>query len=81
MLRQALLLDPLTGAVYNPLEVWQMADEMLIAEEEWLPQYKKAIADAKQRWEAGNFLPTKKGYRGSVRLPVKTVEELNKGRK
>lgn len=31
LLKQAILLDPLTGAVCNPPEVWQMADEMLIA--------------------------------------------------
>lgn len=28
-LKQAMLLDPLTAAVCNPPEVWQMADEML----------------------------------------------------
>jgi len=39
LLRQALLLDPLTGAVCTPEEVWRMADEMLAAEAEWLPQY------------------------------------------
>ncbi len=40
LLRQALLMDPLTGAVCNPEEVWKMADEMLAAEAEWLPQYR-----------------------------------------
>ena len=80
LLKQALLLDPLVGAVCNPPEVWQMADEMLIAEEQWLPQYGKAIAEAKARWAKGNLIPTKDGYRGSVRLHVKTVEEL-KGEK
>jgi alpha-galactosidase len=39
LLKQALLLDPLTGAVCNPPEVWAMADEMLKAEARWLPQY------------------------------------------
>ncbi|MDR2370356.1 MAG: alpha-glucosidase/alpha-galactosidase [Treponema sp.] len=38
-LKQAMLLDPLTGAVCNPPEVWAMADEMLRAESRWLPQY------------------------------------------
>ncbi len=76
LLRQAMMLDPLTGAVCNPPEIWQMADEMLIAEEQWLPQYKKAIAEAKERWAKGNLIPTKEGYTGAVRLHVKTVEEL-----
>ncbi|MDR1421158.1 MAG: alpha-glucosidase/alpha-galactosidase [Treponema sp.] len=38
-LKQAMLLDPLTGAVCNPPEVWAMADEMLKAQAQWLPQY------------------------------------------
>jgi alpha-galactosidase len=40
-LKQAMLLDPLVGAVCNPREVWAMADEMLKAQAKWLPQYKK----------------------------------------
>ncbi|MDR2096752.1 MAG: alpha-glucosidase/alpha-galactosidase, partial [Treponema sp.] len=43
LLKQAMLLDPLTGAVCNPPEVWAMADEMLKAESQWLPQYKNYI--------------------------------------
>jgi len=40
-LKQAMLLDPLVGAVCNPPEVWSMADEMLKAQAKWLPQYAK----------------------------------------
>jgi alpha-galactosidase len=43
LLKQAMLLDPLTGAVCNPPEVWAMTDEMLKAEAEWLPQYQDYI--------------------------------------
>ncbi|MCL2363671.1 MAG: alpha-glucosidase/alpha-galactosidase [Defluviitaleaceae bacterium] len=49
LLRQAVLLDPLTGAVCTPREIDQMVDEMLIAQEQWLPQYTKAISEAKTR--------------------------------
>jgi alpha-galactosidase len=42
-LKQAMLLDPLTGAVCNPPEVWKLADDMLRAERKWLPQYEKYI--------------------------------------
>ncbi len=49
LLRQALLMDPLTGAVANPLEVWQLVDEMLVAEAHWLPQYTQSIEKAKAR--------------------------------
>jgi alpha-galactosidase len=38
-LKQAMLLDPLVGAVCNPPEVWAMTDEMLKAQSQWLPQY------------------------------------------
>lgn len=39
LLKQAMLHDPLVGAVCNPAEVWQMTDEMLAAQAQWLPQY------------------------------------------
>ena len=76
LLKQAALMDPLTGAVCNPPEVWQMIDEMLVAQEEWLPQYAEAIAQAKENLAKGNLIPTKEGYRGAVRLREKTAEEV-----
>jgi alpha-galactosidase len=79
LLRQAMLMDPLTGAVCNPPEIWQMVDEMLVAEEEWLPQYSGAIAKAKERLQSGNIIKTK-FYQGAARLPVKTVEEMRADR-
>jgi alpha-galactosidase len=39
LLKLAMLHDPLVGAVCNPEEVWQMTDEMLVAQAQWLPQY------------------------------------------
>jgi alpha-galactosidase len=80
LLRQALMLDPLTGAVCNPPEIWQMADEMLVSLEPWLPQYEKAIADAKKRLASGNLIPTKVGYQGAARLHTKSVEEMEADR-
>lgn len=35
LVKQALLHDPLTAAVCNPEQVWQMADEYI----QWLPQF------------------------------------------
>src|SRR5205823_6642698 len=49
LLKQAMLHDPLVGAVCNPEEVWQMTDEMLVAQAQWLPQYAPQIASARQR--------------------------------
>lgn len=39
LLRQAAMLDPLTGAVCTPPEIDQMLDEMLVATAAWLPQW------------------------------------------
>jgi alpha-galactosidase len=68
LLKQAMLMDPLTGAMCTPPEVWQLTDEMLIAGEQWLPQYKDAISDAKKRLANGLSLPRPfEGYRGAAR--------------
>ncbi|MFZ2653575.1 MAG: alpha-glucosidase/alpha-galactosidase [Victivallales bacterium] len=75
LLRQAMMMDPLVGAVCNPPEIWQMTDEMLVAEAKWLPQYKKAIAEAKARLSKGNPIPTRHGYKGAARLKVNVAEK------
>ncbi len=75
LLKQAALMDPLTGAVCNPPEVWQMIDEMLVAQEEWLPQYAEAIREAKENLAKGDLIPTK-DYHGAARLREKTPEEV-----
>ncbi len=74
LLRLAMLHDPLVGAVCNPEEVWQMADEMLVAEAPWLAQYAGEIAGAKRRLAAGR-VPTRNSS-GAVRLAVRSIEEL-----
>ncbi len=75
LLRQAFLMDPLVGAVCNPPEIWQMVDEMLVAQAKWLPQYKTAIAAAKARLQKGPLLPTRQ-TEGAARLHTKTVAEM-----
>ena len=79
LLRQAMLMDPLTGAVCNPPEIRQMVDEMLVAGEQWLPQYKEEIVRAKERL-AGPRIPTREGYMGAARLHTKTVDEMAQDR-
>ncbi len=77
LLRQAMLLDPLVGAVCTPPEVWQMADEMLVALEDWLPQYSGTIDEARERLaDTSKRIPTNDGYQGAARLRVKNVEEI-----
>ena len=77
LLKQAVLLDPLTGAVCDPPEVWQMVDEMLIAQEEWLPQYKTAIEQAKERFLKGDLILTKGDYAGAARVALKSIEQMS----
>ncbi len=81
LLRQAAMMDPLTGAVCNPPEIFQMVDEMLVAEAEWLPQYAGAIAEAKERLANGPLIPTNEGYRGAVRIAERTGAELSEAKK
>ena len=80
LLRQAMMMDPLTGAVCNPPEIWQMVDEMLVAQDKWLPQYKKAISAAKKRLSSGTLIMTNIGYKGAARLKTKSISDMKKDR-
>jgi alpha-galactosidase len=75
-----MMMDALTGAVCDPPEIWQMVDELLVAQERWLPQYAQAIEAAKKRLESGNLIPTREGYKGAARLHTKTVGEMEADR-
>ncbi|KAB8130110.1 alpha-glucosidase/alpha-galactosidase [Gracilibacillus oryzae] len=75
LLRQAMMMDPLVGAVCNPKEIWQMVDEMLVAQQQWLPQYQTAIEKAERRLKEEELIPTK-DYEGAARVKVKSVEEM-----
>ncbi len=79
LLKQAFMLDPLTSAVCNPKEIWQMADEMLVAGEAWLPQWNEEIERAKIRLAEGPLVPTT-DYQGAARLKTKSVEEMKANR-
>ena len=81
LLKQAMLHDPLVGAVCDPEEVWQLTDDMLIAQAKWLPQYRseipaarKRLADAVRNGTRAKLVKTE----GAARLKVKTVEEMKR---
>ena len=79
LLKQAMLHDPLVGAVCNPEEVWQMTDEMLVAQAEWLPQYARQIEAAERRLADAERNGTRVRLRdtaGAARITTKSVEEL-----
>lgn len=75
LLKQAMMMDPLVGAVCTTPEISQMTDEMLIAEAGWLPQYQDEVPAAKQRLKTERRLGRKRS-RGAARLKLKTVEEM-----
>jgi len=77
LLRQAFMMDPLVGAVCNPPEIWQMVDEMLVAQAPWLPRYRRAIAAAKKRLATGPRVRTK-ANRGAARLKTRSLAELKR---
>ncbi len=79
LLKQAMLHDPLVGAVCNPEEVWQMTDEMLVAQAQWLPQYAGEIPAAARRLDDAVANGTRVKLtetEGAARIHTKTVEEM-----
>ncbi len=74
LLKLAVLHDPLAGAVCNPEEVWQMVDEMLVAQAAWLPQYRDAIPHAEDRLRHATVAT--RDWQGAARLDVRSVDEL-----
>jgi alpha-galactosidase len=75
LLKQAALHDPLTGAVCEPEDVWQMVDEMLVAQREWLPQYRRDIPAAGRRLASakrrGDYRGTR-NLKGAFRVKTRT---------
>ncbi len=78
LLKQAVLHDPLVGAICTPDEVWQMVDEMLVAQAEWLPQYAHAIPAARERLKTPKVQTRE--WTGAARLDVRSVDELRAAR-
>jgi len=80
LLKQAMLHDPLTGAVLNPPEVWQLCDEMLVAQEQWLPRYSHYMKTAKRNLKENYRTPKGPPVDPSTRLRVHSNEEIKKSR-
>ena len=77
LLRQAALMDPLTGAICDPPEICQMVDEMLVAQAPWLPQYRKEIPKARKRLAGTKKLGTRK-WKGAARIKTRNVSKMKK---
>ncbi len=74
LLKQAVLHDPLVGAICTPEEVWQMVDEMLVAQAQWLPQYAHAIPGAVDRLKTPKVKT--RDWAGAARFDVRSVEQM-----
>ena len=78
LLKQAVLHDPLVGAICTPEEVWQMVDEMLVAQAQWLPQYAHAIPAAIERLKTPKVKT--RDWAGAARFDVRSVEQMRDAR-
>ena len=85
LLKQAMLHDPLVGAVCNPEEVWQMTDELLTAQAEWLPNYRTEDIEAAARrlaeHEARGTRVKLAQNEGAARMPTRSAAELAQARR
>jgi alpha-galactosidase len=78
LLKLAVLHDPLVGAICTPEEVWQMVDELVVAQAEWLPQYRDAVPAARERMAHATIRT--RDWQGAARKQVRSVEELREMR-
>ena len=78
LLKLAVLHDPLVGAICTPEEVWQLVDEMLVAQAQWLPQYADAIPAARERMK--NPKVKTKDWAGAARRAVRSVDEMREAK-
>jgi len=78
LLKQAVLHDPLVGAICTPEEVWQMVDEMVVAQAQWLPQYAAVVPAARERLK--NPRVKTRDWAGAARLEVRPVAALRDAR-
>ena len=76
LLKQAVMMDPLTGAVCNPPEIWQMTDRMVSELAEWLPQYQAFVPEINSRLAEEPSFARFKGNKGAARRITRTVEEM-----
>lgn len=74
LLKQAVLHDPLVGAICTPEEVWQMVDEMVVAQAAWLPQYADAVPAARERLKTPRVKT--RDWQGAARLAVRSLDDV-----
>jgi alpha-galactosidase len=76
LLKQAMMMDPLTGAVCNTKEIWQMTDEMVVNLAEWLPQFEDQVDEIKDQLDSEPSLARFDGNQGAARIHTRSIEEM-----
>jgi alpha-galactosidase len=76
LLKQAMLHDPLTAAVCTPPEVWQMVDELIVAQSQWLPQYAHYVEEARKNLADNYIIPGAPTLNPLTRLPIRDTETI-----
>ena len=72
LLKLAVLQDPLVSSVCSSEEVWRMVDEMLVAQEKWLPQFKSKINSIKRNLKKIKNYKYNKSVKGiSIKTKIK----------
>ncbi len=77
LFKQALMLDPLTAAVCNPNEIWQLGDDLISATAKWLPQYDRKVVNAARRRLKKDPPTYKKALKG-IRVESAVAEDMHK---
>lgn len=77
LLKQSFMMDPLVGAVCDPPEIWQMVDEMLVAQSQWLPQYRRHLSKTEARLKSEKSLGTRK-TQGAARVQTRSIAQMKK---
>jgi alpha-galactosidase len=75
-----MLHDPLIAAVCTPEEVWQLTDELLLAQAKWLPNYSQTDIEAARArlecHEAEGTRVTLQMTEGAARLHTRSIAEM-----
>ena len=79
LLKQAMLHDPLVGAVSTPEEVWRMVDEMIVAQAEWLPQFAEAVPQIRERLKLRKAAT--EDSTGAARRDLRSLDAMRTARK
>jgi alpha-galactosidase len=74
-LKQAMMLDPLTAAAASTPAIWRMTDELIVAQEDYLPQFADSVEQARHAAAQPADVTTYDIW-PETRFKPRTVEEM-----